>query len=172
MHFDGEVLAWVEGLQRQHGRHIPLLSPKPGRPVSGIVLSELVTMVEVHHTPRGSRPCRTDRQTCPLCRAGNNELRVKGYVAAWSASAGREILLELTAESMSACSAIKDRQPLRGRTLTLTRLGAAPNSRVSARLSENRTEGTLPAACNVREVLCRVWFGGKRKQQEEGANDE
>jgi hypothetical protein len=166
-----EALAWLDELPAVRPRNIPLWSPKPGAPVKVVVLSERVELVEVHHTPLGSCPCHSDRSKCRLCLKGNSDIRTKGYVSAWSNEKGREVIVELTDDAMQKCRHLRENRPLRGHTITLTRLGEAPNSRVAAKVSDTASALPLPSSCNVREHMARLWFAPRKGRSEEGTAD-
>lgn len=147
----------------QPPKFVPVLSPKPGRPVRAVVLSCDWVGVNVHWFDGRNRPCQlAPGQECPYCVLGSVP-RWKGYLAILIASRGRQALAELTGECLASCPALRaDRGQFRGRQLTLRRTAASPRSAVHAELTVGAVQGPLPPPTDIAEALMRLWFGVPR----------
>jgi hypothetical protein len=98
--------------------------------------------------------------TCPLCVERNQRPRWHCYIACWSLKTSRYCLADVTTHAAQVCRALDPASgvDLRGRTLTLSRIGRSSNSPVKAELSEDRVpEEKCPAAFEVVPALTRLW---------------
>ena len=165
-------IAWSGPPDPERGVYYPIRSPKPGREVVGVVLSETITGAIVYYEPAGpderrgrSRPCNGDKKTCEGCLGGRDHVW-KGYLACWDRQSGRLFLAEVTREAYLRCPMFElFKGALRAKLLRLTRNGEHANARVGARLEDLRVAGeSLPPAFNVKSALERLWFGGDGPQ--------
>lgn len=160
-------VAWSGPPDPERGVYYKCRSPKPGRDVTGVVLSEVITGAVVWFRPptgpddRGrSLPCTGNRETCEGCKTHRTHAW-KGYLACWSTTEGRLFLAEVTREAYLTCPLFEVyKRALRGKVVTLRRNGDAKNSRVTATLKLWAGQaGDLPPAFNVESALERMWFG-------------
>src|SRR5262245_3441630 len=156
--------------EAQHRLWVPIRSPKPGEPVSGILLATPLVSANVHWSGRREWPCVGRVVDCVPCQT--QRPRWKGWFLAWDERDGRYVLLELTAYTMRHCQALRSAAAdLAGRKLTLTRAGRKRNAPVVAALGTEvepryRTGPNpvkLPRPINVEEVLKRIWFAPSKK---------
>lgn len=150
-------------------RNPRILIPRPGLPVDGVVLSDVVEGVEVHWHGGRTVPCtQGEGNDCPLCKDGL-ATRWKGYVCLWDPDLDRKSLAEITDEPWFLfVKKHPDPPALRGYHLRLERLGGNARGRVKLILTPytryDDSKGhfridpkSLPKSLDVRGALMRIW---------------
>ena len=165
MHTDRAGVAWCAPPSGDGGMYYPLLAPKPGKDVVGIILSECIAFVWTYYVPANgagekghSLPCTCTEQPCEGAKMKRDH-RQKGYLACWDRAKGRLFIAEVTKEAYLRCPAFElFAGALRGKTLRLCRRGEAANARVQAVVTAPQGQPfELPPAFNVRSALERIW---------------
>lgn len=137
-----------------------VLFPTPGKPVSGIILSNRPVGVLQHYIDKRSCLCTQPRETCEGCLRGWEPVW-KGYLAVLVRGVGRKHLMQLTAECVRKDDKLNDpAQDLRGYEVQLERMGAARNALVRAVWLTNSPthRKTLCAGFDVLEAV-KVLYG-------------
>ena len=137
--------------------YVPLVTPRPGRPIKGICLQPDLTGLMVHWLKTHSAPCLADKSACPGCQAQTPK-RWKGYMPILALPSQRISILEITEEGARNCSALwLTFKPLFGRIITATRNGLTANCRQTMTIEDQPTRVDLPASPDLREVLGKIW---------------
>jgi hypothetical protein len=156
-------IAWVSEIPPELP-YLRVLSPKPGSPVNGMILSPATVSVITHYVDGRTRPCTGDERHCEGCLRGLSQ-RPKAYLAVVDLSNNQYALAELTAECMRRTPSLSaPKRSLRGMLLKLVRTGRNANSRVRAELSVTVVPQELPSEPDVREALKRIWFGMRKRK--------
>lgn len=160
---DIDCVAWGIDAPLRDNRNVPIISPKPGRPIDVYCVSSRMTEVITHWVDGQSTPCTRPMQVCEWCEMRYG-LRWKAYVGVFIPADGRVSILELTLNAVNQCKALRLAPDLRGGRVKLRRPGSRPNSAVYAEFfpyhdAMGFSKDQLPAEFNVREALMRVWFG-------------
>lgn len=166
MHTDRAGVAWCAPPSGDGGIFYPLLAPKPGKEVVGIILSEAIQGVITYYVPptgpgeKGhSLPCTCGEQPCEGAKHKRDH-RWKGYLGCWDRTQGRLFVAEVTKEAYCRCPGFEQfKGALRGKILRLARRGEAANARVQATITAPAgATWELPPAFNVQSALERIWF--------------
>lgn len=166
-------VVWSPAPDPDAGVYYPIKTPKPGKDVIGIVLSECIVGAVTYYVPpdrEGSEghslPCTCGESPCPG-RVANRDHRWKGFLACWDRSSGRLFIGEVTKEAYLRCPQFEVwKGQLRGKMLKLARSGTARNSRVTAAVTAPTGQLVgLPAAFNVQSALERIWFGSQGERR-------
>lgn len=156
-----QMVQWADpcGPERSQEAVIRLHTVKVGSPVSGWVLSDQVHGVKTHWTNGRTKPCIGLIHACECCLAGM-ATRLKGYLAVCRDGHFIPFILEVTSKAFEREMGLCMTSGMRGLWFDATRVGKQPNSPLSIRIVHDRQPPrNLPAAPNVPEILCRVWFG-------------
>jgi hypothetical protein len=148
-------------------RWIAILNPKPGRPITGTIITERPLWVLTHWVnPTGipkdgrTRPHLGTDDTCPLCLSLDQKPRWVGYIGVWLVNPARYVMFQLSLHSAQTCPPLEPDATLdlRGRSIVIKRVGAAANSPVMAQLGTDPTAlELLPPELNMRPALLRLW---------------
>lgn len=159
-------VAWCAPPDADRGVYYPLLAPKPGKDVTGIILSETIQGVITYYVPptgpgeKGhSLPCTCGELPCEGAKMKRDH-RWKGYLACWDRAQGRLFIAEVTKEAYCRCPGFEQfKGALRGKVLRLARRGDSANARVQAVITApSGVAGDLPPAFNVQSAMERIWF--------------
>lgn len=135
---------------------IPLVRCKPGRGVSGVILSDDTIGAYTHYW-RG----RTQICTRPECDACNADRRPRwyGYLGVWNPESRARAIFEVTPSCMESIDYYFTKfGSLRGAEIKLCRASPKINARVIAELKAGNYAGDkLPEAIDVRGILTKMW---------------
>lgn len=139
---------------------LPIISPKPGKPVHAICVSDKVLTAVAHYWRRVSYPCTNDESTCSFDHSCHPP-RPRGYVCAIDTTSKVMCLAELT---MRACERLLDKGlftgGLRGKKIKLYRASEAKNSEVLVHVIEPSREEALwvlPEEIDMQSALLSQW---------------
>lgn len=137
----------------------PIYTPKVGKDVVVVILSQEMTGAHVHYFSGRTQPCIRESGKCEGCERGADR-RWKGYLACLDKAKGRQVLVEVTREAFMRCQGFAAYAgQLRGMVLRLIRSGEAKNSRVQAQLMKYTGHiAELPPEFNVKAALEVIWF--------------
>lgn len=141
--------------------YVPVLSPKPGLAVEGIILAPAMVTCYTHHFDRRTLPCQPNQERgCYWCSI-RIPRRWKGWIVVLWGGKPRQGLLELTPESVRHCPALLERDgQLRGWRIRAWRANRARNAPVLASLERSPwPEESLPVPFDATEALYRIWSG-------------
>jgi hypothetical protein len=149
-----------------------ILSPKPGKTLDLVILSDRVLGVETHFVGGRTKPCCGDECSCIGCQQ-KLQTRWKGYLVVWIANGTPQAIAELTTEAFRRCPPFhSSKTSLRGRKLKLTRPAGKPNGRVKAEVGDFVLGWqNLPLALDLECALYRIWFTTRKHQPTAGAPD-
>jgi hypothetical protein len=141
--------------------HYPVVWPKPKQPVQGFVLSQHLYGCWVHPVFDGSKwrtpPCVGRENGCTGC-SRHAKYRWQGYLPLFAPKPGRTIITQVTKEAARNCPQLAyGKDLLRGRFISLARLGDEINSVVAAEFFDNAPPRDLPPCPNVEEALLNLW---------------
>jgi len=157
----GEVVWGVSPpLDRQP--YVPILSPGPGRTITGVILSDALVGVFTHWYDGRTVPCyHGPGGVCALCQWAPR--RWKGYVALLWNGTPRQGMAEITLDAVRGCPRLADKDvSLRGLRLVLQRKGRVPNGPVTATVSPSPFQiESLPVPFTVQDALLRIWSGNE-----------
>jgi len=142
----------------RNGEHIPLLSPKLGRPIQALVVNSQMACLFVHFLEerRRSVPCLGKTSGCKFC--GKAPLRWKGYLGCAANVTGRKIIVEVTAEVVRKNPILINLSTdLRGYTIRLERKGSRPNSPVDCVLTPPAKKLIKPGPFDLETALNDVF---------------
>ena len=135
---------------------LSIIRVRPGKPLTGVVLSPDVEGAELHYWKGRSRIC--DDENCEACEA-NFRARWYGYLELWSATTGNRIILEVTQAAAPAIDAyFREHLTLRNAVISATRLNRKVNSKLHVTLSPSPLpEAHIPPSTRIRNQLERMW---------------
>jgi len=151
---------------------VPVRRAKPGKPVVGYITGDRMEGVWTHWTGRRSVPCCGAINGCVWCEKGSKP-KWYGYLACIDPRTGMHFLAELTPEAVRSCPQLVPQNGIAGKLLKVYRRGDYENSSLFAQLEKPpATVSKLPAPCNVRDELMRLWGAPMRTivDQEEPVN--
>jgi len=157
-------LAWWDGQgqgpPKLRKRWVPVVWPGPEGTVKLIALGDTLSAVRSHWWEGHTLPCQADQ--CLACHKGERS-RLLLYVPCWHVVWARVVLACVSEDAAAgALGCLAELDALRGRWLTLARVGRGPRSRVILAVEDSVYDGPLPKAPDVAEVLRRVWGGRER----------
>lgn len=140
------------------GSYVMLVSPKVGRPVSGIVRSSRPLGVFTHFHGGRTQPCLGEAPYCIGCAEGCPK-RWKCYLFGYLDPARRPVLFEIPAECYRSSVQLYDPGvSLRGGRIKLFRVGPNQNSPVRVELSlGGATHGLPDGEPDILRYLCKLW---------------
>lgn len=163
---DTDELAWVNGVPRATHMWIPIASPKPGAPLSLIILDNELHSILTHHFMGRTVPHKRDAAMCEPCKHGF-PTRGKVYLPGWLPGPDRKFCIEITPNSIDEYTKLhkKDQPPFqRGWEIRLWRRGKANNSPVVFDLFPSKLrEEQLPPPFDVKAALKHIWEGKSKK---------
>jgi hypothetical protein len=138
---------------------IQILKIRPHVTQKGFIVSDKIDAVDTHWVAGRTKPCIGVKHGCEGCGSGL-EIRPKGYLAVQTDSTGKVSLLEITEGALDDNPALSAKSGLRGKWFEARRLGDSINSRLKVETYPNKViVGPLSPEIDVKEVLCRIWFG-------------
>lgn len=152
---------WSPAPPTHQPTYYPVVWPKPMQPVLGFILAQQLEGCWVHPIREGKKwrtpPCTGRELGCDIC-GPKARYRWQGYLPLWNAKIGRTVIAQVTKEAARNCPLLGNpKELLRGRLISLTRLGEENNSPVLAEFYDNAPPEKLPACPNVREALLNLW---------------
>lgn len=145
------------------GVFIPILSPKPGAPIRGFLLSDELVGVNTHFYMDRTVPCKEPESKCIGCQYGLHK-RWKCYLGCWSKEMTRLVLVELTRKALEESLNIPKARTIfrRGLEIIVQRRGTKNNAPLLFELNANRNPGCeLPKQFDIRAALERIWYGNR-----------
>jgi hypothetical protein len=135
---------------------LSILRVKPGKPLTGVILSHDVEGAELHYWKGRSRIC--DDENCEACEA-NFRARWYGYLELWSPTTGNRIILEVTQAAAPAIDEyFSSHRTLRNAVISASRLNRKVNSKLHVTLTPSALpEAQIPPASKIRHQLERMW---------------
>lgn len=161
------AIGWCEDVPPPENVFIPILSPKPGKPVRGFLLSDAHVGVWTHYYNERTVPHREPHSSCLPCQYALAK-RWKAYFGCWSVQLCRLVMIELTRRSMEESLNFPNATRFfrRGLELFVSRRGSKANSPVIFELNANKDPGCeLPKPFNVQKALERIWYGNRDGRQ-------
>lgn len=157
-------IAWDNMPPYEEGRYCPVVTVPPGAAQRFAILAESILGVYTHWYedvgPRGqSGPHLLDKAACLGCRRFQRP-RWTPYLACYYLDLGRHCLLQLTKLCVVSQPVLlpKHGVVLRGRYITLQRVGRAQTARLLASISDPDPAGEgWPVGVDEVSVLCRLW---------------
>jgi len=141
------------------GPAIKIVKVRPNNPVRGFILSDRVEAVDTHWINGRTSPCTGEVANCEGHRLGM-PIRPKGYVAVQLDSSGKVWLLEITEAAFDTNLRLCATSGLRGTYFEARRRHANINSELVIDTQDGRRPNfELVPDIDVRDVLCRIWFG-------------
>lgn len=142
---------------------VPILSPKPGCAVRGVVISEYLAGVWTHYVEGRTEPHLEGPAGCPGCELKRAK-RWKGYYAIEQAQSGRIGLVEITAWALANCQPLNEQpyRTVRGWLIDVSRPAGKANGRVSCLIQPppyRRSPEPIPDPIDVPAALVRIWSG-------------
>lgn len=158
------MVPWRYGPGEPRRKTVPILSPKPGQTVRGIILDAQLLRVMTHWYDRRTHACLSPRTMCEGChrRAARLEKAYLGVVQCPRPYLG---MVEITMGAIAEIgpSAFTPAGGLRGWYIAASRPCGKPQGRVSVRLSAVPKEYrhiVLPEPFDTREELLAIWQAG------------
>lgn len=141
--------------------YVRIVWPRVGTKVTGYMLNQRPEGCWVHVVIDGKTirtpPCLGREHGCELCRP-NARYRWQGYCPILDHRSGRMLIAQVTKEAARCCPPLHDpRRMLRGKFLTLERVGLSRESRVRAEVQDVADPRTLPPELDIREALLNLW---------------
>lgn len=160
-HVSPSVPLWQATPPATQPTHYPIVWPKPKQPVQGYVLSQHLYGCWVHPIfDRGkwrTPPCIGRENGCTGCGAAA-KYRWQGYLPLFAPKAGRTVITQVTKEAARNCPLLKnEKELLRGKFISLVRLGDEINSPCAAEFFDNAPPRDLPPCPNVQDALLNLW---------------
>lgn len=148
----------------EEGRHVGVFVVQPGKPQTFRVLADACTIIVTHYLddipPKGrSVACHADPSSCVGCKR-HLKGRHTPYLAVWWDHVQRHMLLLLTRDAVRECPDLQPYRgvPLRGRHITVQRVGRSTYSQLSATLSAfDPASAAWPIGCDEIAVLSRLY---------------
>lgn len=150
---------WDDDPPPETGKYIPIVRAKNKASLQLICLSHHCQGVWVHSIDKKDFPCTGKEAGCYHCER-RRATRWKGYLGAWLERFSRLVLVEVTIDARRHCRLDigRDGPDLRGRFITLQRLGDAENGPVRLDFTEaTADEASIPAPFDERAALMRIW---------------
>ncbi len=145
---------------QEHGRTIDIISAQPGQTTRCVITSSWLLTCRTHWLGHGdSKPCfRTPE--CPWCLM-RLPSRWKGYLCGFLTTMLSTCIIEITSGAVESCPALIDQGvDLRGKVITLTRVGVSVQGRVRATLEDRNfalARHPLPQPFDLLKALFRIW---------------
>lgn len=164
---------WDDELPDETAKIIPILTPRDGASVIGLLLSDLHVGCWTHFVARRTVPCSNHLSGCEHCERYRSNW--KCYLPGWLPDVDRMFLVELTQQAVIDGTPKGLKMPVfrRGQRIRVFRTGISNHSRMQFKLSEPEGNGyILPPPFNVRNQLKRIWAGDGSwlRRQAEGNN--
>lgn len=167
-----EMVQWLrpEPGVMEAGPSIKLVKVRPHVPVVGFFLSDYVHCVVTHWVAGRTKPCLGLQNGCESCRFGI-EKRPKGYIAVALDHSGIVKLLEITEKAFDTNLELSATDGLRGLYFTASRNGSQNNSPLVVEINRAKKPAQpLVDDIDVKEVLCRIWFGKEKHRGTKGVD--
>jgi hypothetical protein len=159
------TIAWADPPPVQKLPRIEIASPRPGSPIHLICLSHALVFVWTHYLHQRTQPCRGSEELCEGCQLDKPK-RLKAYAAGETRPQAKQVLIEITYDGYRNCKELHAvNADLYGKKITLKRAGQARNSRVIVTVEAGEGPSFNHPAFDVKEALCRIWFGEKTGQE-------
>lgn len=150
----------------RHRAYYPVLRPRPTELVIGTILSTRPLGVLTHYHEGRTKGC-LGKGRCPYCELPDCPPKWEGYL--WLLLPNGAVAIAcISAEAYRNCPELSDGQSdLRGRGLTLRRIGQANNSQVRASLGQQSLQ---PARCkcplDLYGYLVDLWMREKTPERD------
>lgn len=138
------------------GKYLRLLVPVPYVTADLALVGQHVWGLATHFDPgeRRTYPCSLTPD-CTGCKDHGQLPHWSGYIHAVLLHNGMHVIATVTADAFLGCGDLNGNQgDLRGRRLTLRRKGEAKRSPVEAAILGRYPESQLPAAREIRPMVC------------------
>jgi hypothetical protein len=150
-------IPWGTKLPEKRTPFIPLLSPKQGQKVRGIILGHSVTKIGTHYLDERTVPCLEDPAICEGCAKGMIP-RWFAYLPIGALPHGRISCLSITTGAARMEPRLKDETiDLRGWHIEATRGGKGIRGPVKVILDPRQPSANLPPGFDVRAFLINLW---------------
>jgi hypothetical protein len=158
---NADSVAWQDCPPATVTPFVPILSPRAGAQLRGLILADKLVGVMTHWLDERTTPCTRPRSTCRGCKDCLKR-RWKGYLPVLALGPDRLALFELTplAASGAGIGDPNNATALRGLYVVLSRRAGQRNGRVACAVSAPPAEYAgvaLPAPFDARAALARVW---------------
>jgi hypothetical protein len=136
--------------------HLNLHRVKPGKPITGIVLTNDLTGAYTHYYGGRTQVCNAPN--CKACDERKNA-RWYGYAQIWNPTTHSVAVVEVTPTCVEAIDAyMKTHGTLRGAWIKLQRVGPKLNAKLTAELREpTHSSDLLPQPADLEKYLTRLW---------------
>jgi len=149
--------------------HVPLSSPRPGRPIYWEFIHQEGQGVYVHYWQGRTRPCVT-AGTCDAC-AGNQNPRWRYYIGAVLWPKQEIVIADITEDGFKTLfNLLGQTNKLRGGRVGVGRKDARPNSRMTFKIDKSgRSPDQIPSPFDLTSHLLKIWGMRELYKEREGS---